>query len=353
MRIGDATFQEKLFHRQTPRRCRADQSTSFYIKGPKLRSFLCASHVPLMSRSDEAYEHLVSHANFEELFQWELVFVPEEIDLLLLQHQQRPLFPKLKHFGAYLGYDPSVDAMFAIFLPWTFSSMYLNVKNLRDEYFQTVSRYTLLQSVTIVGMWDGIDDVSSIRPLAKLHDLRSLHIERTVLCYPRYIGWEVIEDTPFTDTDFEIMTGGLPLLEHIVLRLPCKLSLRALTALATNCPLLKTCELQTAVDITLWGVQKAPVFHSLETLSLTHGEYGDLDGGTPSATQWSSPNTQPIPTVRLIDESAVDPAHLGIILENCPKLSKLHSHLRDYDNTELEQIRARDSRGGWLDTVLG
>jgi hypothetical protein len=174
-----------------------------------------------------------------------------------------------------------------------------------------------------------------------------------VLGYPRQIGWECIEDTPFTDTYFEIMTSGLPLLEHIVLRLPCKLSLRALTALATNCPLLKTCELQTAVDIADWGVQKAPVFSNLETLSLTHGEYGDLDGGTPSATQWSSPNTQPIPTVRLIDESAVDPAHLGIIPENCPKPSKLHLHLRDYDDTELKQIRAGDSRGGWLDTVLG
>jgi hypothetical protein len=105
-----------------------------------------------MSRPDEAYDHLVSHGNFGELVLWDYVFVPEEIDLLLLKHQQRPLFPKLKHFGAFLGYGPSVDAMFAIFLPWTISSIYLNVKNLRDKYFQTVSRYTSLQSVTIVGM---------------------------------------------------------------------------------------------------------------------------------------------------------------------------------------------------------
>jgi hypothetical protein len=71
------------------------------------------------------------------------------------------------------------------------------------------------------------------------------------------------------------MTSGLPLLEHIVLRLPCKLSLCALTALATDRPLFRTGDVYTAIDNTAWGVQNEPNFPSLETLTLTHGGYGD------------------------------------------------------------------------------
>jgi hypothetical protein len=345
-------FEERLFHRHAPRRGQAVRSNSFWINAPKLRSFLSASFSPLNPRPDEAYEHIVSHGLYEELFMWGLCFIPEEIDRLLLKNRQRPLFPKLKHFGARITSGP-VDTIFDAFLPSTLSSIYLDVESLASGYFQLVSQYTSLHSVTITGV-AGTDNgwMSSIRPLAKLHDLRSLVIERSDDTYPREIGWNMIENTPFTDTDFAVMTSGLPLLEHIGLRLPCKLSLHALTALATNCPLLKTCNLHAAIDITGWGQRNEPTFPNLETLKLTQGEYGDLYGGTSRATHWSSPNKQPIPTVRLIDESAVDPAHLGIILENCPKLSKLHSHLRDYDNTELEQIRLRKSRGGWLDTVL-
>jgi hypothetical protein len=146
--------------------------------------------------------------------------------------------------------------------------------------------------------------------------------------------------------------SGLPLLEHIGLRLPCKLSLHALTALAINCPLLMTCNFHTAIDITDRGAQNEPTFPNHETLTLTHGEYGDLYGGQERETQWSSPNTQPIPTMRLIDESVVDPAHVGIILGHCPKLPKLHFYLQGYAKSELEQIRARTNRGGWMETVL-
>jgi hypothetical protein len=273
---------------------------------------------------------------------WDLFFKPEEIDHLLLKNQQRPLFPKLKHFGARIASDP-VGAIFDAFLSSTLSSIYLNVESLANEYFQLVSRYTSLQSVTITGL-AGTDNasMSSIRPLAKLHDLRSLHIER-------------IEDTTFTDTDFELMTSGLPLFESIGLMLPCKLLLHALTALATNCPLLKTCNPYTDIDITSWGDQNEPNFSNLEGLTLTQGEYGDLYGGSREETQWSSPNTQPLPTMRLIDESVVDPAHVGTILEHCPGLSKLHLYLKDYDKAELEieKVRMKRTRGGWLDTVIG
>jgi hypothetical protein len=42
--------------------------------------------------------------------------------------------------------------------------------------------------------------------------------------------------------------------------------------------------------------------------------------------------------MKLIDESVFDPAHVGIVLGNCPKLSKLHLHLKDYDQSDLDRI---------------
>jgi hypothetical protein len=126
---------------------------------------------------DEAYQHLVSHRIHEELFMWNLPSIPEEMDHLLLKNRQRPLIPKLKHFGAGITSGP-VETIFDAFLPSTLPSIYLNVESLENGYFQLVSQYTSLQSVTITGIaGTGDESMSSIRPLAKLHDLRSLHIE--------------------------------------------------------------------------------------------------------------------------------------------------------------------------------
>jgi hypothetical protein len=233
----------------------------------------------------------------------------------------------------------------------TLSNIYLGVDHLRGQYFQLVSQYDVLQSLTIVAV-NGLDDMSSIKPLGKLQHLRSLHIELSVPGYPTQIGWTQTHDTPFTDDDFQTMTSGLPLLHNFVLRLPCKLSLPALTSLATNCPRIKTCDLSTAIPIAAWRAQEAPTFSELETLILTHGEYGDTWGGTARVTQWSSPITQPHPTMKMVDESVIDPEHVDVIARRCLKLERLHLHLRDYDAEELEKARKRKMRGGWLETVL-
>lgn len=56
--------------------------------------------------------------------------------------------------------------------------------------------------------------------------------------------------------------------------------------------------------------------------------------------------------MKMVDESVIDPGHVSIILRQCPKLEQSHLHLKDYGREELEQIRARKARGGWLETVL-
>jgi hypothetical protein len=244
--------------------------------------------------------------------------------------------------------------MFAAFFPSTLSSICLDLPNLGGECFQQISQLKSLQSVTIFCRSEA-RVMSFIRPLGDLHDLRSLIIERSNHTYPLRIGWHQTEDTPFTDTDFAIMTSGLSLLENFDLVLPFRLSMSALTSLATNCPLLKTCNLAVFIPITAWSAHDHSNFPNLETLILTHGEYGDVYGGTYSQTKWSSPNGQKKPTMRLIDERVVDSGDVDIITRHCPKLSKLHLHLKDYGRSELkaEKVRMRRARGGWLNTVMG
>jgi hypothetical protein len=252
-----------------------------------------------------------------------------------------------------------VGAMFAAFFPSTLSSICLSLQTLEGGYFQLISQFKSLQSVTIFCRSEE-RLMSSIRPLGDLHDLRSLTIKRSRHDYPSRIGWTQTEDQPFTDTDFAIMTSGLSLLENFKLVIPVRLSMSALTSLATNCPLLKTCKLAAFVPITAWSAHDHSNFPNLETLILTHGEYGDCYGGnlsrgTYGQTKWSSPRGQKRPTMRLIDERVVDSGDVDIITRHCPRLSKLHLHLEDYDKAELEaeKVRMRRARGGWLNTVMG
>jgi hypothetical protein len=357
-RLG--VYEFKLHRRHAPRRRSVDGATcrSPWMNAPKLRSFLCASIVPEES-TREALEHLASHGNYEELCVWYLGQGTEDVDSLLSKHFQRPIFPKLKHFGAQMPLSGAMGAMFAAFLPSTLSSIYIGVPTLGGESFQLLSEFKSLQSVTIICRSEE-RLMSSIRPLGDLHDLRSLTIKRSRHDYPSRIGWTQTEDQPFTDTDFAIMTSGLSLLEKFELVIPFRLSMSALTSLATNCPLLKTCNLAAFVPITAWSAHDHSNFPNLETLTLTHGEYGDCYGGnlfrgTYGQTKWSSPRGQKRPTMRLIDERVVDSGDVDIITRHCPKLSKLHLYLKDYgrDELEAEKVRMRRAKSGWLNTVMG
>jgi hypothetical protein len=302
-----------------------------------------------MHNVDEALQHLALHAICEELFVGDILYDTKAVDSLLSTLPQRPVLPKLKHFGAHIA-SGAVGAMFAALLPSTLWNIYLGVDDLSGQYSQLVSQYDVLQSLTIVA--DFLDDMSSIMFLGRLQHLHSLHIELSVPGYHTQIGWTQTHDTPFTNDDFQTITLGLPLLQNFVLKLPCKLSLPALTSLATNCPRLNTCHLSTAIPMAAWRAQGAPTFPELESLVLTHGEYGDTWGGTEHVTQWSSPNTQSTPTLRLLDESVVDSTYVDFIARRCPKLRQLHLHLRDYAREELKRARAREERPGWLDIVL-
>jgi hypothetical protein len=50
--------------------------------------------------------------------------------------------------------------------------------------------------------------------------------------------------------------------------------------------------------------------------------------------------------MKMVDESVIDPGHVGILLRQCPKLEQLHLYLRDYGREELERVRAREERPG-------
>jgi hypothetical protein len=55
-----------------------------------------------------------------------------------------------------------------------------------------------------------------------------------------------------------------------------------------------------------------------------------------------------MPTMRLIGERVVNSGDVDIITRHCPKLSKLHLHLKDYGEAELEaeKVRMRRARSG-------
>jgi hypothetical protein len=321
-----------------------EDCNSFYINAPNLRSFVTARPEPEDTLT-QTLEYLASHKIFTELHFAHLWYTLEFVQSLLSSRSERPIFPDLKHFGTYIA-DQTADTLLAL-VPSTLSSLFLMVPSLDGVFLQNVTQFRMLQSLSIMAI-NSAFSMSSILPLGKLHNLHTLVIEQVPTCHPWQLGWLETYDAPFTDTDFNTMTSGLPLLHTLELNIPCKLSLPALTSLATNCPLLQTCHLDTLIPIKSWGAQDKPDFPNLDTLILTHGEYGDVWGGTIVETQWSTPSSDVVyrPTLKLIDESDVDALHVDFILRHCPKLSKLHLHLQDYDAEGLEKVRTRVRREG-------
>jgi hypothetical protein len=72
------------------------------INAPKCRSFTSASHLPIHN-VDEALQHLAFHAICEELFTRDISYDTKAVDSLLSTLPQRPVLPKLKHFGAHIA----------------------------------------------------------------------------------------------------------------------------------------------------------------------------------------------------------------------------------------------------------
>ena len=311
----------------------------------RLEDRLRSRRAPAKSLPMDKVAEIMCHPDFrnncEELFMWEL-WLPKKklIASLLATTSYRPIFPNVKHFGAHIPYQigdypPSVQL--PALLPSTLLSFHLDIGD-PEPWFDVLSQFTALQSLTIVTLND-IDDINSIALLGRLHDLRSLVIERCNTDYQ--FGWKETWGVACEDSDFEAMTSGLALLQYLELSMPYELSLPALTSLATHCPRLKTCILSLSVPIGGWGAQQAPDFPHLETLILTQGEYVDLFGGTDHETKWSSPKTQSRPTMEMVDESLADPTHVDIVLRHCPRLVKLHLYLKDYGRKEIEEISKR------------
>lgn len=142
------------------------------------------------------------------------------------------------------------------------------------------------------------------------------------------------------------MTSGLPLLQHLELIMPEKLSLPSLTSMATNCPGLKFFHLSMSIPITAWGTQEAPSFPRLETLILTQGGYVDPCGGLEHETNCSGVANQLQPTMRMVDETMADSTYVDIVLRHCPRLEKLHLYTKEYGKQEIEEIRERVAQGG-------
>lgn len=346
-------WEDKLDRRRALQRFLTEPARSSMLSGPKLRSLICG-RTPGDKRAGQVLARLASHEIFEEFFFYAIGIDLEVIDFLLDVISRRPLFPHLKHFGAFIRRD-AVGTMFS-YLPRTLSSLVLCVGSLEaGPYFDMVTQFTCLESFTIIGCKD-ILGILSVQCLGRLHSLRNLAIELLPLNESSQYGWladQATQTPPFTDAEFEVMTSGMPLLHTFVLNIPCKLSLPALSSLATNCPLLKTCKLSTEVDIGRWGAREHPDFPVLEELVLTHGEYGDLWGGIHHETQCSSPRALWRPKMHLVDKSDDDIAHPGMILRHCPNLSRLHLHCKGYGMFELGQIRAREGRHRWWGNVMG
>ena len=291
--------------------------------------------VEIMSRLD-------FRENCEDLFIWDLC-CPEEslVAFLLSANPQRPVFPKMKHFGAYIADDP--NGCLSVLLPSTLSSLYLGFGPIIDgpgPWFDMITYFQALHSLPLMTN-AGFLDTRTSSLLGRLHSLRSLVI--VDIGYDTQYRWG-IDDGFFTDDDIEAMTSGLPLLQHFELGMAYNFSLPSLTSLATNCPGLKSCHLSLLVPITAWGAQEAPNFPHLENFILNPGEYVDKSGVTEHESKWSGPSTKPRPTIRLMDAITVNPTHVDIVLRHCPRLEKLHSYLKDYGKEEIEQRRQRMAR---------
>ncbi|KAK5999339.1 hypothetical protein QM012_005557 [Aureobasidium pullulans] len=350
--IRQGLWEDKLDRRQATRKDLSEPVWSSIFCSRKLRSHISGKR-PGDRRAGEVLALLASHEIYEEFFFYAVTIDMEAVDFLCSAITKRPLFPCLKHFGAFVRRD-APRVLFPL-LPRTLSSLLLCVGSLAGPYYEMATQFTCLESLTIIGCED-ILGTFPIQYLGMLHSLHSLAIELLPLNESSQFGWRENQSTqlpPFTDFDFDIMTSGVPLLHTLILNIPCKLSLSALRSLATNCPTLKIFKTCTKIDINDWASKEHPNLPSLDELVMTHGEYGDFWAGTQHKTQWSSRRTSGRPTMHLVNEDVVDPAHASMILRHCPNLSRLHLHLVDYGMFELGQIRAREGRHRWWDNAIG
>ncbi|KAH0330762.1 hypothetical protein KCU71_g48, partial [Aureobasidium melanogenum] len=258
-------WEDKLDHRLVSRRPLRQQDYSPLISGPKLRS-LISGKIPGEKTAGQVLARLASHKIYEELFVWGMEIDLEAVTFMLSALVERPICPKLKHFGAYMW----VDAARALFpyLPASLTSLFLGVGTLTEPWFHLVTQFRCLESLTIVGR-DELLRMFPIYYLGRLGCLRNLAIALLPVSEPEEYIWFGAQATPFTDNDFEAMTSGLPLLQTFELKLPCELSLPALTSLATNCPLLEQCTLSTTISFTEWEEAGHPEFPNLSVLLLT------------------------------------------------------------------------------------
>ncbi|KAG9516560.1 hypothetical protein KCV07_g6728, partial [Aureobasidium melanogenum] len=327
-------WEDKLDHRLVSRRPLRQQDYSPLIGGPKLRS-LISGKIPGEKTAGQVLARLASHKIYDELFVWGMEIDLEAVTFMLSALVERPIFPKLKHFGAYVW----VDAARALFpyLPASLTSLFLGVGTLTEPWFHLVTQFRCLESLTIVGR-DELLRMFPIYYLGRLGCLRNLAIALLPVSEPEEYIWFGAQATPFTDNDFEAMTSGLPLLQTFELKLPCELSLPALTSLATNCPLLEQCTLSTTISFTEWEDVGHPEFPNLSVLLLTRTVHEDTWSGTRSMNRRSGLARQTASAFSMEDEPK--PAKVGIIVRHCPNLSRLRLYSQDYGMFELGQLRA-------------
>ncbi|KAG9753022.1 hypothetical protein KCU73_g5974, partial [Aureobasidium melanogenum] len=339
-------WEDKLDHRLVSRRPLRQQDYSPLISGPKLRS-LISGKIPGEKTAGQVLARLASHKIYEELFVWGMEIDLEAVTFMLSALVERPICPKLKHFGAYMW----VDAARALFpyLPASLTSLFLGVGTLTEPWFHLVTQFRCLESLTIVGR-DELLRMFPIYYLGRLGCLRNLAIALLPVSEPEEYIWFGAQATPFTDNDFEAMTSGLPLLQTFELKLPCELSLPALTSLATNCPLLEQCTLSTTISFTEWEEAGHPEFPNLSVLLLTRRVHEDTWSSTRFMDRRSGLARQTASAFSMEDEPK--PAKVGIIVRHCPNLSRLRLYSQDYGMFELGQLRAWEGRRRWWGNVL-
>lgn len=139
--------------------------------------------VEIMSRLD-------FRENCEDLFLWDFCFSHRLIASLLSADPQRPVFPNIKHFGAYIADDPG--ASLSALLPLTLSSLYLGLGDIDGPgpWFDSITHFKALQSLTLEPGAGFLDSRTSSL-LGRLHSIRSLVIQEiscpTKPCSPTMI----------------------------------------------------------------------------------------------------------------------------------------------------------------------
>ncbi|KAH0336425.1 hypothetical protein KCU74_g2024, partial [Aureobasidium melanogenum] len=177
-------WEDKLDRSPNRRRHMTAEGWSFILQGPKLRSLICGRR-PGEKKAGQILARLASHEMYEEFFFYAITIDLEAVDFLLNVITKRPIFPNLKHFGAFVRRD-AIRILFP-YLPRTLLSLLLCVGSLAGPYFELATQFTCLESLTIIGCED-ILGVFSVQCLGRLHSLRSLAIELLPLNETRQYG---------------------------------------------------------------------------------------------------------------------------------------------------------------------